>query len=88
MAKIEKEEKSIVAYTHRYKIKGKIFTPPGSRLSDFVSGIAQKKFIPVADAVVTDTMGNEICHTGFLELNKDEIIFLLPAGELEKRKEG
>ena len=82
MVKIEKEQKPIVAYTYHYKIKGKVFTPPGSRLSDFISGIRQKKFIPVADAVITDIFGNEICRSKFLELNKDEIIFLLPQDEL------
>ena len=86
MAKIEKEQKSIVAYTYHYKISGKVFTPPGSRFSDFMSGIRQKKFIPVAEAVVTDIFGNEICKSKFLELNKDEIIFLVPESELEKRR--
>ena len=86
MVKIQKEQKQIVAYPYHYKIKGKVFTPPGARLSDFISGLGQKKFIPVVDAVVTDIFGNEICKTGFLELNKDEIIFLLPESELEKHK--
>ena len=86
MVKIEKEQKPIVAYTYHYKIKGKVFTPPGSRLSDFISAIRQKKFIPVTEAVVTDIFGNEICKTRFLELNKDEIVFLLPESELEKKK--
>ena len=85
MAKIEKEKMQIIAYTYHYKIRGKIFMPTGARLSDFISSSGQKKFIPVVDAAVTDIFGNEICKTGFLELNMDEIIFLLPEGELEKR---
>lgn len=83
MVKIEKEEKAIVAYTSDYKIRGTVFMPPGGRLSDFIAGVGQKKFIPVADAVVTDISGNQICRTKFLELNKDKIIFLLPESELE-----
>ena len=90
MAKIQKEKKVIIAYTYQFKIKGTLFTPPGTRLSDFMSlmsGLGQKKFLPVTDALVTDVFGNEICRTRFLELNRDEIVFLLPASELEKRKE-
>lgn len=83
MTKIEKEEKAIIAYTTHFKIKGKVFTPPGGRLSDFISGVAQKKFIPVADVIVTDIAGNQILRTKFLELNKDEIIFMVPEEELK-----
>ena len=86
MVKIEKEKKAIIAYTYHYKIIGTVFTPVGSRLSDFISGVGQKKFIPVADAVVTDIFGNEICKTKFLELNCDEIVFLLPESGLEKNR--
>lgn len=82
MVKIEKEEKKIVAYAYDYKIRGTVFVPPGGRLSDFISGIGQKKFIPVVDAVVTDISGREICRTKFLELNKDEILFLFPESQL------
>ena len=86
MVKIQKEKRVIIAYTYQFKIKGTLFTPPGARLSDFMSGLGQKKFLPITDALVTDVFGNEICRTRFLELNRDEIVFLLPASELEKRK--
>ena len=88
MVKIQKEEKAIVAYTRNYKIQGTIFMPPGGRLSDFISGAGQKKFIPVTNAVVTDISGREVCRAMFIELNKDEIIFLIPASELERRQVG
>lgn len=78
MAKIEKEETPIVAYTQYFKIEGKVYIPMGARLSDFISSAQQRKFIPVADGVVTDLAGNQVCRTEFLELNKDEIIFLVP----------
>ena len=78
MVKIQKEKKIIEAYTHQFKVKGTVFMSPGSRLSDFIGSLGQKKFIPVADARVTDIFGNEICRSKFLELNRDEIIFLLP----------
>lgn len=82
MVKIEKEKKAIIAYTSYYKIRGKIFMPPGGRLSDFIGGISQKRFIPVTDAVITDASGGEICRTRFLALNTDEIMFILPESEL------
>jgi len=79
--KIEKEQKPIIAHTASYKVTGKVFIPPGGRISDFISSTAQRKFIAVADAVVTDIFGKEICKADFLELNRDEIIFLIPGGE-------
>lgn len=81
MVRIEKEQKPIVAYTPYYKIEGRVYTPIGARLSDFISSAQQKKFIPVTDAMVTDLSGNQVCKTNFLELNKDEIIFLVPVDE-------
>ena len=84
MVKIQKEKRSVTAYTYHYKIKGKVFTPTGGRLSDFIGSVGQKKFIPVADAVVTDIFGNKICKTDFMELNIDEIIFLIPDDRPEK----
>lgn len=85
MVKIEKEQKPIIAYTRYYKIEGKIYTPIGARLSDFISGVGQKKFIPVTDAIVTDMLGNGVCKTSFLELNKDEIVFIIPESELKTK---
>jgi len=80
--KIEKEAKTVIAYTYTYKIKGDLFTPPGSRLSDFIGGLGQKQFIPVSNAVVSDIFGNAICKTKFLELNLSEVIFLMPANDV------
>jgi hypothetical protein len=81
MVRIKKEEKPVIAYTSNYIIKGKVFTPPGARLSDYISGVGQKQFIPVSEVVVTDLSGREVCRTGFLELNKDDIIFIFPKSE-------
>ncbi|MDD5681427.1 MAG: hypothetical protein PHI59_09340 [Candidatus Omnitrophica bacterium] len=80
--KIEKEAKTIIAYTYNYKIKCDVFMSPGSRLSDFIGSLSQKQFIPVSNAVVSDIFGNAICTTKFLELNMNEVIFLLPASDL------
>lgn len=84
--KIVKEVKTVIAYTYNYKIKCDVFMSPGSRLSDFIGSLGQKKFIPVSNAVVTDIFGNPVCKTKFLELNMDEIIFLLPESDLIERK--
>lgn len=85
MVKIKKEEKPIIAYTRYYKVEGKMYMPMGARLSDFISGVGQKKFIPVTDAIVTDLSGHQVCKTNFLELNKDEIVFLVPQSEIGKK---
>lgn len=83
MVKIKKERKAIIAYTSTYTIKGEMFTPPGSRLSDFIGGLGQKKFLPISNATVTDVNGKKVCDAGFMELNKDEIVFLIPQCELK-----
>lgn len=84
MVKIQKEEKAIIAYTRNYKVEGKMYLPIGARLSDFISSAQQKNFIPVTGAVVTDLSGRQVCITDFLELNRDEIVFLVPKGESKK----
>lgn len=86
MVKIQKEEKAIIAYTRNYKVEGKMYLPIGARLSDFISSAQQKKFIPVTGAVVSDLSGNQVCKTDFLELNRDEIVFLVPRSESENIK--
>ena len=86
MVKIKKEEITIVAYTRNYRITGHMYIPPGGRLSDFLSGTGSKKFIPVTNAVITDISGKNVCKATFIELNRDKIIFLLPARELEFKK--
>ncbi len=80
--KIEKEARSVIAYTYNYKIKCDLFLPPGSRFSDFIGGLGQKQFIPASNAVISDIFGNLICKTKFLELNVDEIIFLIPETDI------
>ncbi len=80
--KIEKEVKTVIAHTYNYRIKCDVHTPPGSRFSDFMGGLGQRKFIPVSNAVVTDIFGNPVCKTKFLEMNVDEIIFLVPEEDL------
>ena len=82
MAVIEKEEKPIVAYTSQYKIKGNIFIPPGGRLTDYLSSIGPKRFIPLTDAIVTDMHGKEICRADFIELNIGEVIFIMPVQQV------
>lgn len=78
MVVLKKEEMPVIAYTSHYKVKGKIFLPPGGRLSDFMSSIGQKRFIPVKDVTVTDLTGRDVYKSDFLVLNADEVIFVMP----------
>ncbi|MBU4186379.1 MAG: hypothetical protein KKC23_09330, partial [Proteobacteria bacterium] len=54
----------------------------GSRLSDFIGSLGQKQFIPASNAVVSDIFGNPVCKAKFLELNVNEILFLIPDDDL------
>ena len=83
--KIEKEVKVVIVYTCNYRIKCDMHTPPGSRFSDFMGGLGQRQFIPVSNAVVTDIFGNLVCKAKFLEMNVNEIIFLIPEEDMASK---
>ena len=79
MPKIEKEKRQVEVFTSNYRICGTVYTPPGARLSDFITAAAKmKKFIPVSDAIVSDAEGKEVSRAPFLELNTDIVEFFYP----------
>lgn len=83
MSKIEKELKKIIVFTSEFKIEGDMHVHPGARFSDYIETLA-KKFIPITDARIS-IIGDDrcICETSFLELNKNEVIIILPQEELK-----
>jgi len=83
MIKVDKEEKRITVYTDSYKITGKVFLPRGGRISDFLGGITEKRFIPVKEVIVTDFSGNEVCKSNFINLNTERVVYVVPDEEIE-----
>jgi hypothetical protein len=74
----------IVAFTEHYRVQGQIALVPGARLTDFIRDPA--KFIAVTAAIVSDREGKELFRCSFLDLGKDHIELILPAGTMEKTR--
>ena len=76
--KPDRDEIGVIIYLSNCKIKGKMFLPPGGRVSDFVNSPV-RQFIPVTDAEI-DSIGGEkwSYRVKFLNLNKNEIVTLFP----------
>ena len=60
-------------------IKGTLHIKPNLRVKDELNG--QERFIAVTDAVVYNTLNEEVLHTSFLVVNTDHIIWLVPDDE-------
>ena len=76
--KPERDEIEVIIYLRSCKITGKMFLPPGGRVSDFVNSPV-RQFIPVTDAVIDSTSGENWRYSvRFLNLNKNEIVTIFP----------
>ena len=76
--KPERDEIAVIIYLRSCKITGKMFLPPGGRVSDFVNSPV-RQFIPVTDAVIDSTAGENWRYSvKFLNLNKNEIVTIFP----------
>ncbi|MBA3065809.1 hypothetical protein KJ633_00740 [bacterium] len=77
--KPDRDEINVIIYLRNCKIKGKMFLPPGGRVSDFVNSPI-RQFIPVTDAEIESISGDKWSYrVRFLNLNKNEIATIFPA---------
>ncbi len=73
-----RDEIGVIIYLSNCKIKGKMFLPPGGRVSDFVNSPV-RQFIPVTDAEIDSISGEKWSYrVKFLNLNKNEIVTIFP----------
>ncbi|MEA2081222.1 MAG: hypothetical protein U9O97_00560 [Elusimicrobiota bacterium] len=76
--KPERDEISVIIYLRNCKITGKMFLPPGGRVSDFVNSPV-RQFVPVTDAEIDSISGEKWSYrVKFLNLNKNEIVTIFP----------
>ena len=69
----------VLIYTRHFRIIGWISLVAGARLTDYVR--ENGHFIAVAKASVLDRHGKEeLFHTEFMDVGKDHIEIILPAG--------
>ena len=59
------------------RVRGFLHVHPGQRLSDELNAVQQ--YVPVTDATVMDQSGNVIYRTEFLALNKNHVLWVIPA---------
>jgi hypothetical protein len=70
-----------IIQTANYRIEGKVHIRPDDRLKDDMNGT--EMFVAVTEAVVYDTSGQVTFRTNFMLVNRTQIIWLMPANEVE-----
>lgn len=71
------DKTEVIICTKDFRIRGRVALVPGARLTDFI--VEAHQFIAVTDVEVKDAQGNSVLQTPFLDLNRDHIVFILPA---------
>ena len=71
------DKTEVIICTKDFRVHGKVALVPGARLTDYI--VEANQFIAVTDVEVKDAQGNLILQTPFLDINRDHIVFILPA---------
>ncbi|PIE36268.1 hypothetical protein CSA56_00850 [candidate division KSB3 bacterium] len=71
------DKTEVIMCTPEFRIRGKISLVPGARLTDYL--VDAHQFIAVTDVEVRDVHGKLILTTPFLDVNRDQLVFILPA---------
>lgn len=72
----------VVILTHNYRVVGRIYIKPGTRLTDAVCD--SRPFLAVVSAQVWERQsGNNLLQAGFINVSRDEIEIILPADEVD-----
>jgi hypothetical protein len=81
--KIPKTPTSVVIFTQCHRIEGKIHTPAGARLTDFMNASTAQTFLPVTEARVYPLSGDQPLYTSdFLSVNRNHVTLILLEGTL------
>lgn len=83
--KREKLKHKVIIFTRDFKLEGEIHLLEGERVTDFLCSLHHKQFIPVTNASIFKGDSLKILYkVGYLGLNKDEIILLVPKDQIMK----
>jgi hypothetical protein len=77
---VSKDQVEVIIQTSLCRIIGQIYVRAGLRLKDEINNA--DKFIAITAARIFDHQGVEILATQFLSVNRDQIIWVLPAKEV------
>jgi hypothetical protein len=76
---VSKHPVPVTVYTAQNRIRGIFHVKHNQRVKDELNG--PERFIAVTDAVVYNSLNEEIYRADFLVLNTDQIIWLVPDEE-------
>jgi hypothetical protein len=79
---ITKDPVNAIIQTLTHRIQGTIYVRRGERLLDELSAAGQ--FLAVTDSVVYNSSGKPIYSAEFITINRDQIVWLMPAEEPEE----
>jgi hypothetical protein len=81
---VSKKPVSVIIQTTSNRIKGKIHIRPEDRVKDELN--RRETFIAVTDAVVFSHENEILFTSSFLTLNTEQIVWLIPEGELREQE--
>jgi hypothetical protein len=79
---IVKEPMTALIQTLTNRIRGHIYIRPGERVKDQVN--QEEHFIAVTEATLYDLAGEELYRCDFLLVNREHIVWVLPADRIQK----
>ncbi len=77
---VTKHPVQVVIQTVHNMIRGTIHIRPDFRVMDELNGT--EGFLAVTDAVVFDNLNEELYRTGFMVVNTDHVVWVIPEEEL------
>ncbi len=72
-----------IIQTRTHQIQGEVYIKPDERLRDELN--RSEQFVAVTNAKIFDANSNPLFECQFLTINKDQIIWLIPAKDLIKK---
>jgi hypothetical protein len=78
---VTKKPINVTIQTTSHLIRGKIHIRPEDRVKDELN--RKDLFIAVTDAIVYSNTGESLYHSGFLSVNTEQIVWLMPDEEVK-----
>jgi len=78
---IKKDPVPATIMTVTHKITGVIYVRPDQRIKDELD--IEEKFLAITDATVYSLQGNVIAHCGFMAVQRNQIVWVIPDSKLE-----
>lgn len=78
---IKKESVPATIMTVTHKITGLIYVRPDQRIKDELD--VNENFLAITDATVYSLQGNVIAHCGFMAVQRNQIVWVIPESKLE-----